>query len=74
MVNAKVELLFETRELKEDNFWVEATRADALYALGDPSAESRLSQVISKAPATWMANVAQEQHEKLKTLLSRMHA
>jgi hypothetical protein len=71
-VTAKEELPFETRELKEEKFWVEATHADALYALGDPSGESLLREAIDKAPAKWMAEVAQDQHDKLKTLLASM--
>jgi hypothetical protein len=67
-VTAKDELAFEARPLEEERFWVEATHADALYALGDPDGERRVNEAIAKAPATWMKKVAQEQHDKLKTL------
>ena len=70
----KDELAFVARPLEEEKYWVAATHADSLYALGDPSGESRLNEVVAKAPAKWMADIAQLQHDKLKTLLNGMRS
>ncbi len=69
-VTGKDELAFAARPLEEEKFWVAATHADALYALGDPDAEKLLKEAIANAPATWMADIAQQQRDKLKTLLA----
>ena len=70
----KDELASVARPLEEEKYWVAATHADSLYALGDPSGESRLNEVVAKAPAKWMADIAQLQHDKLKTLLNGMRS
>ena len=71
---AKDELAFVARPLEEEKFWVAATHADSLYALEDPSGERLLKEAIAKAPAQWMADIAQEQHDKLKALLACMRS
>jgi hypothetical protein len=70
----KFDLALVARPYEEEKFWVEATHADSLYALGDPSGEGLLKEAIAKAPAGWMADIAQSQHEKLKALLDGMRS
>ncbi len=70
----KDELPFAARPLEEEKFWVAATHADSLYPLGDPSGESLLREALAKAPAPWMAEIAQLQHDKLKTLLDAVRS
>jgi hypothetical protein len=71
-VNDKVELAFEARSLEEERFWAEATHADALYALEDSAGSRLLNEALAKAPAPWMAEAAQQQHNRLKTVLDVM--
>ncbi len=68
----KFDLALVARPYEEEKYWVAATHADSLYALGDPSGEILLKKTIDNAPAKWMAKIAQEQHDRLKTLLDAM--
>jgi hypothetical protein len=64
----------EVRPLAEERYWVEATHAECLIALGDASGEDLMRRALASAPAKWMADTTQEQLGRVKALLAKAHA
>ena len=58
----------------EDAYWIAATRAESLIALGDKSGEELMKTVLASAPAPWMAASTQGQLDRLRRLLAASHA
>ena len=56
--------------LRDENYWLVATRAESLIALGDSSGEELMQKAIASAPAPWMAKTTQDQLERLRRLLA----
>ena len=56
--------------LRDENYWLVATRAESLIALGDNSGEEVMQKAIASAPAPWMAKTTQSQLERLRRLLA----
>jgi hypothetical protein len=57
------------RQNADTRYWVMATRAEALVALGDTAAARALDAVYAAAPQAWMADSTRAQIEKLQVLL-----
>ena len=64
----------EAKSLTVERYWVAATRAESLIALGDSSGDKLMQQTIKAAPTTWMAESTGTQLEKLRALLAKAHA
>ena len=62
------------RPLAEERYWVEATHAECLIALGDPSGEDLMRKALANAPAQWMADTTQGQLGRVRTLLAKARA
>ncbi|MGO9744511.1 MAG: tetratricopeptide repeat-containing protein [Roseiarcus sp.] len=56
--------------LQEEAYWIAATRAESLVALGDPAADEALRTALARAPEGWMAATTRAQVERLKLLLA----
>ena len=61
----------ETRPLDEERYWIAATKAESLVALGDPSGPGLMQAALASAPARWMADTTRNQLEKLQALLAK---
>jgi hypothetical protein len=61
----------ETRPLDEERYWIAATKAESLAALGDPSAPGLVQAALASAPAGWMADTTRNQLDKLHALLAK---
>ena len=61
----------ETRPLDEERYWIAATKAESLVALGDPSGPGLMQAALASAPAGWMADTTRNQLEKLQALLAK---
>ena len=57
--------------IEEEKYWLNATLAESLVALGDDAGKKLLRQVVQSAPAEWMARTTITQVEKLKALLHK---
>jgi hypothetical protein len=55
--------------LRDEKYWLAATRAESLIALGDKSGEDRMKEALASAPMAWMAQSTQLQLSKLLALL-----
>jgi hypothetical protein len=64
----------EAGALAEERYWVAATRAETLIALGDKSGEDLMRKALKAASAAWMADTTRNQLDKLKALLAKAHA
>ena len=64
----------EVRPLAEERYWVEATHAECLIALGDPLGEDLMRKALASAPAQWMADTTQGQLGRVRTLLAKARA
>ena len=64
----------EVRPLAEERYWVEATHAECLIALGDPSGEDLMRKALASAPAKWMADTTQGQLGRVRALLAKARA
>ena len=61
----------EGRPLDEERYWIAATKAESLVALGDPSGPGLMQATTASAPAGWMADTTRGQMDKLKALLAK---
>jgi hypothetical protein len=61
----------EVRPLAEERYWVEATHAECLIALGDPSGEDLMKKALASAPAPWMADTTRGQLGRVRALLAK---
>jgi hypothetical protein len=61
----------EARLLEEERYWIAATKAESLVALGDPSGSGLMEAALASAPAGWMADTTRGQMDKLKALLAK---
>ena len=64
----------EARPLDEERYWIAATKAESLVALGDPSGPGLMDAALASAPAPWMADTTRDQMGKLKALLAKAKA
>jgi hypothetical protein len=64
----------EVRPLAEERYWVEATHAECLIALDDPTGEDLMKKALASAPAAWMAATTQDQLDRVKALLAKAGA
>jgi hypothetical protein len=60
--------------LRDEKYWLAATRAESLIALGDKSGEELMQRAIASAPAPWMAKSTQDQLHRLLAVLATMHS
>ena len=72
VATGKDELAFVARPLAEERYWIMATRADALFALKGQITKLELTKIFQAAPAPWMADVAEKQHNDLSSVLNQM--
>jgi len=56
--------------LRDEKYWLAATHAESLIALGDSSGEELMHAAIANAPAQWMTQTTQSQLERLRGLLA----
>lgn len=56
--------------LRKEKYWLSATRAESLIALGDKSGEPLMREALASAPATWMADSTRSQLDRLRKLLA----
>jgi hypothetical protein len=61
----------EARPLEEERYWIAATKAESLVALGDPSGRGLMDTALASAPAGWMADTTRNQLEKLHALMAK---
>ena len=66
------ELPFTAWLLDEEKYWVTVTRAEALFTLKGQITQVELMETFQAAPARWMAEVAEKQHNDLNSVLSHM--
>jgi tetratricopeptide repeat protein len=64
----------EARPLDEERYWMTATKAESLIALGDPAGPGLMQAALASAPAGWMADTTRNQMDRLKTLLAKAKA
>jgi hypothetical protein len=64
----------EARPIDEERYWMAATKAESLVALGDPSGPGLMEAAIASAPAGWMADTTRNQMDKLRALLAKARA
>ena len=55
--------------LQQEGYWIAATHAKSLVALGDPAGEEALRAALASAPEGWMADSTRAQVERLRGLL-----
>ncbi len=55
--------------LQQEGYWIAATHAESLVALGDPAGEEALRTALASAPEGWMADSTRAQVERLRRLL-----
>jgi hypothetical protein len=60
----------DTTTLRDENYWLAATRAESLIALGDKSGEKLMKEALASAPAAWMAETTLNQRDRLLKLLA----
>ena len=56
--------------LRNEKYWLSATRAEALIALGDKSGEPMMKEALANAPAAWMAESTRRQLDRLLEMLA----
>ncbi len=60
--------------LRDEKYWLAATHAESLIALGDSSGEELMQTAIASAPAPWMAESTKSQLDRLRRLLATAHS
>ncbi len=60
--------------LRNENYWIAATHAESLIALGDQSGEALMQKAIAGAPVPWMAESTKSQLDRLRRLLATAHS
>ena len=63
----------EAKSLAMERYWVNATHAESLIALGDNSGDDLMTKALAAASAPWMADATRDQLSKLKVLLAKAH-
>jgi propanediol dehydratase small subunit len=61
----------DTATLRNEEYWLAATRAETLIALGDKSGDDLMAEALKSAPAPWMADSTKGQSERLLELLAK---
>jgi len=60
----------EETTLRDERYWMAATHAESLIALGDKSGDDEMQKVLASAPAPWMAETTKNQLDRLRGLLA----
>ena len=60
--------------LEGENYWLAATHAESLIALGDSSGDDLLQKAIANAPNQWMSDSTKSQLDRLRRLLATAHS
>jgi hypothetical protein len=60
----------DTTTLRDEKYWLAATRAESLIALGDKSGEDLMKEALASAPAAWMADSTKSQLDRLVNLVT----
>ena len=60
----------DTTTLRDEKYWLAATRAESLIVLGDKSGEDLMKEALATAPAAWMADSTKSQLDRLRKLLA----
>ena len=60
----------DTTTLRDEKYWLAATRAESLIALGDKSGDDLMKEALVSAPAAWMADSTKSQLDRLRKLLA----
>jgi hypothetical protein len=60
----------EGTTLRDERYWIAATHAESLIALGDKSGEDEMQKVLASAPAPWMAESTKNQLDRLRVRLA----
>jgi hypothetical protein len=60
----------DTTTLRNEKYWLAATRAESLIALGDTSGEQLMKEALAGAPAPWMADTTKSQLDRLNRILA----
>ena len=60
----------DTTALRDESYWLAATRAESLIALGDKSGEELMKAALASAPAGWMAESTKSQRDRLLKILA----
>ena len=60
-----------SQQLRDEVYWCEASRAEALAGLGDPAADEELKKATSHAALDWMREITLAQVAKVKSLRAR---
>src|SRR5580692_4574268 len=60
----------DTTTLRDENYWLAATRAESLIALGDKSGDDLMKEALASAPAAWMADSTKSQLDRLLKLVT----
>ena len=60
----------DTTTLRDTKYWLAATRAESLIALGDKSGEQLMKDALASAPAPWMADSTKNQLDRLNRILA----
>jgi hypothetical protein len=55
----------DTTTLRDEKYWLAATRAESLIALGDKSGDGLMNEALASAPAQWMADSTKSQLDRL---------
>jgi hypothetical protein len=55
--------------LRDEKYWLAATRAESLIVLGDKSGEDLMKDALASAPAPWMADSTKSQLDRLLNLV-----
>jgi len=58
--------------LRDERYWIAASHAESLVALGDSRGEDLLRQALASAPAGWMADTTKAQLDRLQPLLAEL--
>ena len=60
----------DTTTLRNEQYWLAATRAESLIALGDKSGDDLMAEALKSAPAPWMADSTKSQRDRLLKLIA----
>ena len=60
----------DTTTLRDEKYWLAATRAESLIALGDKSGDELMKEALASAPAAWMADSTKNQLDRVLKLVT----
>jgi hypothetical protein len=60
----------DTTALRDEKYWLAATRAECLIGLGDKSGDELMKEALASAPAQWMADSTKSQRDRLLKILA----